>query len=168
MAHDQWHVSFRGRRWPKRRVRPSVDRERSAANQHLVGLVETLEAAAATLARNDAIHNAAKAFDDAGDNNERWEAAKCLHSNAALIEKLLETAEHIDPHVLNEQELADLWDMKPRDLADDAILNGSLRERRLVLEAMAEQTNRRLGWTAIGAAIAALLVPFVDKVAQGL
>jgi hypothetical protein len=51
----------------------------------------------------------------------------------------------------------------PRELVEDAVVEGKLRERRIILQAKEAQTNRFLAYAAIFASIVALSVPFVER-----
>src|SRR5689334_11644134 len=122
-----------------------MDPNQTAGKEHLVVLVRTLEDAAAVLANSASVTRAAKEFKVAiedGREEQAVEAAKQLANRAALVQTLVKTANGIDPHVLNERERKVLWKLKPSKLADEALATGAYRERRLVLEAMVERTNR--------------------------
>jgi hypothetical protein len=148
-----------------------MDSNQIASKEHLVILVKTLEDAAAVLAQSGIVTSAASEFDaaiHAGHKEQAVEAAARLTKSAALVQTLLKTADNIDPHILNRKERKRLWALKPDELADEVLATGEYRERRLVLEAMGERTNRRLGRIAILAAAIALAVPFVQQYAETL
>jgi hypothetical protein len=164
-----WRARLRADRRERRRAKSrakGADTERSDDIKALVALVERLEGAAALLARSEDVTNAARAFDAAKGRVEKEAAATSLTKRAELVEKLLDAADGIDPHVIDRNELDRLWGLTPEELADEAIMQGAFRERRLILQAKGEQTNRYLARVAALAAVAALLVPVVDQAAQ--
>jgi len=165
----RWRARLRANR-RARRLRKSMAQTADSTrpeSKELRGLVTTLQRAAAELAKSDAVKSAVVTFDAAikDPDGRRAVAANHLTKSAALVEKLLETADDIDPHVVAEEELNRLWVLTPEELADEALTMGAYRERRLVLEAMAEQTNRRLGKIALLVGFFALLVPFIEELA---
>jgi quercetin dioxygenase-like cupin family protein len=111
-----------------------------------------------------------KAVDD-GDPVKASDAATDLLARLELIRKLTRAADDIDPHVLAPSELERLWKMEPTELIDDALREGKLRERRIMVEAKEAETNRRLARIAIGAAVGAslvaLAVPLVERLVNG-
>jgi hypothetical protein len=143
----------------------------SAATRDLGAVVAALRRSIAVLSRSETVESAARELNEAldqGDLTRTPVAAGRLNETLDLVKKLVKTADDIDPHVVDGAELDRLWRLAPDALVTEALLLGELRERRLVLQAMEAKTNRRLSSIAIGAAVVALLVPFVERLAQSL
>lgn len=98
----------------------------------------------------------------AGEDAARTEvAALALSARLELMRKLTDLRDKIDPHVLYPEELKRLRAMDPGDLVDDALLQGRLRERRILVEAMEAATNRLAARIAVGAAILTAITALV-------
>jgi hypothetical protein len=78
------------------------------------------------------------------------------------IKALTEIEGKIDPHAIEPKQFRELWRKKPEQLIEEGLAEGKYRERRIILDARNLQTNQRLGWVAIIAAVVALSVPFID------
>jgi hypothetical protein len=102
-----------------------------------------------------------------------------MRSELELIGKLAKIMDDIDPHSIKEQDLETLFKKGPSELVKDALVEGKLRERRIIIEAKeaeiaaeeAETSRRLVRWTVwaalggvaagIGAVAAAVIALFV-------
>jgi hypothetical protein len=89
--------------------------------------------------------------------------AKQLRTGLKSAMELLDHADKLEPHSLEEAELRALFEKKPSELAMEALVKGKLRERRMVLQAKEAETNRRAVRVALGAAVIALVVPILPE-----
>jgi quercetin dioxygenase-like cupin family protein len=84
------------------------------------------------------------------------------------LESGITLRDDLDPHALEPDDLAELRTKGSIDLAEEALLQGRMRERRILIEARQAETNRRLAWIAVLAAFAALSVPIIDRLLRFL
>jgi hypothetical protein len=89
--------------------------------------------------------------------------AEELRTGLKSAMELLDHADKLEPHSLEEAELRALFKKKPSEIAMEALVEGKLRERRMVLQAKEAETNRRAVRVALGAAVIALAVPILPE-----
>jgi hypothetical protein len=129
-------------------------------------LVATLEESIVFLSQDEALQSARERLAtaiNARDSKDVAEAAQAVLEKLEVITQLTKTLQTLDPHVLEEGQFAKLWEKRPKDLVEEAVVEGKFRERRIILQAKEAETNRLLVRTAIGASVVALAVPVVER-----
>jgi hypothetical protein len=91
-----------------------------------------------------------------------------LHDRLKSISEIAKILDDIDPHSINKEKIEELKKQGPTELVEDALAQGKLRERRILIEAKVAEINRKLlRWTWVAAiasvfaslgAVAAVLV----------
>jgi hypothetical protein len=137
--------------------------KQSIAGRRKLG--DTLEEYVAWLCESEEIRSATaelKAAMDSRDRTKAASAAEKVRQCAKEIEELTKLIDQVDPHVLDQAQVKSLRKLGPTKLVADALHEGKLRERRMLLQAMEADTNRRLAWVAFIAAMVALSIPFIE------
>jgi hypothetical protein len=136
----------------------------------LPDVVAKLERLIAYLAQGPALRMARERLEAAietSDPAEISEAAQALREELDVIAWLTKAVETIDPHVLDPAEFKKVWRKWPRVLVKEALVEGKLRERRIILQAKEARTNQLLALAAFAAALAAVAGPFIERWLSG-
>jgi excinuclease UvrABC nuclease subunit len=96
-----------------------------------------------------------------GDLEQTAHDAKRLRDELELVADVVETADKMDPHTVDKTAFKKLWRLRPKKLVANALEEGKMRERRMILQAKEAQTNQLLAAAAFLAAIVALVVPYL-------
>lgn len=131
-----------------------MTQRRAEAPDPRLELVDTLGMTIVALSASGHIQSACERFNQAVARSDGADSVGALPEFEEAMKPLttlVKTTNAIDPHILTEKDLRGLGRSTTDELVRTALRKGSLRERRLLIQAAEANTNRTIAQWAVGA-----------------